>query len=84
MSAKTATPTFLKIKIIWNESYDFTISLHEVTSKILSSHSNYIEDVVMWPKSGNSRIPMREVIITSILKGFTALTENRYIFYHVW
>ena len=33
-------------------------------------NSNYIADVVMLPKFGNSSIFMRENIITSILEGF--------------
>ena len=33
-------------------------------------HSNYIPDIVMSPKFGNSSISMREVIITTILLGF--------------
>ena len=35
--------------------------------KILLHGSNYIVDVVMWPKFGNPSIPMRKVIITSTL-----------------
>ena len=67
MSAKMATPGLLKIKVFWNKGYDVIISVHDVTNKILSRDSNYIIDVVMWPKFGNSSISMREVIITSIL-----------------
>ena len=67
MSAKMATPELLKIKVFWNKGHDIIISVHDVTSKILSRDSNYIVDVVMWPKFGNSSISMREVIITSIL-----------------
>ena len=37
-----------------------------VTNKILSRDSNYIVDLVMSPKFGNSSISLREVIITSI------------------
>ena len=59
MSAKFATLGLLKIKVFWNKDYD-------VTSKIVSHESNYIVDVVMWPKFDNSSISMREVIITSI------------------
>ena len=33
----------------------------------LFNFSNYIVDVVMWPKFGNSSISMREVMITTIL-----------------
>ena len=43
------------------------ISVHGVTNKIFTPDSNYIVDVVMWPKFGNSRISMKEFIITSIL-----------------
>ena len=32
--------------------------------------SNYIVDVVMWPKFGNYGISMKELIITSIVEGF--------------
>ena len=67
MSAKMATPSLLKIKVFWNIDYYIIISVLEATNKILSHGSNYIVDVVMWPKFGNSSISMREVIITSIL-----------------
>ena len=70
MSAKMATPGLLKITVFWNKGYDVIISVHDVTNKILSRDSNYIVDVVMWPKFGNSSISVREVIITSILQGF--------------
>ena len=56
MSTKTATPNLLKINVFWNKDYD-------VSNKILSRDSNYIVDVVMWPKFGNFSISMREVII---------------------
>ena len=69
MSAKMATLGLLKIKLFWNNSYDVIISGDDVINKILSCDSNYIVDVFMWPKFGNSSISMREVI-TSILYGF--------------
>ena len=43
------------------------ISAYDITNKILSCDSNFIIDVVMWLKFGNSSISMKEVIITSIL-----------------
>ena len=64
--AKMATLELLKIKVFWNKDYDVIISVHDVTNKILSPDSNYIVDVVMWPKFGNSSISLREVPITSI------------------
>ena len=67
MSAKMATLGLLKIKVLWNKGDDVIISLHDVTKKILSRDSNYIIDVVMRPKFGNSSIFMREIITTSIL-----------------
>ena len=67
ISAKRATLGFLKIKVFWNKGYDVIISVHDVMNKVLSRDSNYIVDVVMWPKFGNSCISMREIIITSIL-----------------
>ena len=66
MSAKMTTQNFLKITVFWNEDYDI-IAGNEVTNKILSHDSNYIVDVFMWPKFGNSSISMRDVITTSIL-----------------
>ena len=67
MSAKMATPGLRKIKVFWKKGYDVIIFVNDVTNKILSRDSNYIVDVVTWPKFGNSNISMREVIITSIL-----------------
>ena len=65
-SAKMATLGLIKIKLFWNQVYDVIISVHDVTVKILSRDSNYIVDVVMWPKFDNSSISVREGIITSI------------------
>ena len=70
MSAKMATPGLLKITVFWNKGYDVIISVDDVTNKILSRDSNYIVDVFMWPKFGNSSISKREVIIISILWEF--------------
>ena len=67
MSAKMATPGLLKIMEFWNKGYDVIISVDDINSKILWHDSNYIVDVFMWPKFGNSSISMREVITTSIL-----------------
>ena len=67
MSAKMATPGLLKIKVFWNKRYYVIYSVYDVTKKILSNESNYIVDVVMWPKFGNSSICITEVIITSII-----------------
>ena len=53
ISAKLATPGFLKTKLFWN--------------KDLSCESNYIVDVAMWSKVGNCIISMKKVITTSIL-----------------
>ena len=67
MSAKMATLGLHKRKVFWNKDYGVIVSVHDVTNKILSGDSNYIVDVVMWPKFGNCSISMREVIIISIL-----------------
>ena len=67
MSAKMATPGLLKITVIWNKGYDVIIIVDDVINKILSRDLNYIVDLLMWPKFGNSNISMREVITTSIL-----------------
>ena len=67
---KMATLGLLKIKIFWNKGYGVIISAYDFTNKILSRESNYIVNIVMWPKFGNSSISMREAIITSILPKF--------------
>ena len=65
MSEKLATLGLLKINVIWNVVYDVISSLYDVTNKILSHDSNYIIEVVIWPKLSNCSISMREVVITS-------------------
>ena len=67
ISAKMTTPDLRKTKVFWKGDYDAIISVNDVTNKILSLESNYIVDVVTWPKFDNSSIFMREVIITSSL-----------------
>ena len=68
MSAKMATPGFLKITaVFWNKGYNVIISVDDATNKILSRDSNYIVGVFVWPKFGNSSVFMREVFTTSIL-----------------
>ena len=66
MSAKMANLGLLKIELFWNKSYDVKIYVHDVINKILLHESNYIVDVVLWPKFSNSSISMRKVFITSI------------------
>ena len=67
MLAKAASLSLLRIKVFQNKVYDVIISAHNVTNKIFSLGSNYIVDVVMWPKFGNYSISTRKVIITLIL-----------------
>ena len=66
MSTKMAMLGLLKIMLFWNKDY-VTTSVYDVTDKILSRDSDYIVDVVMWPKSGNSSISISKVTRTSIL-----------------
>ena len=66
MSAKMDTPGLREIKVFWNEVYD-VISVCDVINKNSSRDSNYIVDVVMWLKFGNSSNSKSEFIITSIL-----------------
>ena len=67
MSAKIATPGLLNRKVFWDKGYGVIIFVYDVTNEILLRDSNYIVDVVIWPKLVNSSIPMRKVIITSVL-----------------
>ena len=70
MSAKLATPGCLKINIFQYKCYGVIIIEYDVTNKILSHDSNYIVDLVLWPKFGNSNISIRAAIITSVLLRF--------------
>ena len=56
MSAKIATLGILKKNFFWKKGYEVIISVHDVTNKILSRDSNYIVNVIMWLKFGNSSI----------------------------
>ena len=67
MSAKMATTALLKIKVFWNKGYYVIYYGYDVINKVLSRDSNYIVDMVMQPKFGNSSICISEVIITTIL-----------------
>ena len=80
MSAKLATPSLLKMKVFWNKSYYVLVSVHVVTNKILLRDSNYLVDVVMWPKFGNSGTSIKEAIIVSILSG---LFQKNHFFWGV-
>ena len=70
MSAKITTPRYFKIRVFWNKGYDVIIFVHDVTKKILSRDSNYIIDMIMWPKFGNCSVSLRKGTITSTLQGF--------------
>ena len=56
---KMATLSLLKIKAFKNKSYDVSTSVYDVINKKSSCESNFIVNVVMWPKFGNSRTSMR-------------------------
>ena len=70
MSGKMVTLGLLKINLSWNKDKDAIFFVYDVTNKILSSESNHIVDVIMWPKFGNSSLTRRKVITTSSLYGF--------------
>ena len=67
MSAKMDTLDLIKIKVFRKKGYVVIISVYDDINKNLSRGSNFIVDMVMWPKFGNYRTSMREVIMTSIL-----------------
>ena len=64
ISAKMATPALLKCKVFSNKGYYVIYYVYDVTNKILSHDSNFIMNVVMWPKFGNPSVCIREVLIT--------------------
>ena len=69
MSTKLTTSGLLKIKVFWNKGYHVIISANGISSEIWSRDSNYILDVVIWPKFGNFGISMREAIELLKIKG---------------
>ena len=74
MSAKMTTPGLFKITGFLNKGYDVIIYVNDVTNKILSRDSNYIVDMLMWPKVGNCSISMKEVIKPQFYKDLTRKT----------
>ena len=69
-SAKYATLNLLKVRVFGKKEYGVIISVQDITNEIISHHSSNIADAIIWPKSGNCSISLREVTITSILKRF--------------
>ena len=67
MSAKMVTPGLLKITVFWNKGYDVIIYCLWHHQQNVTRNSNYIVDVFMWQKFGNSKVSVTEVIIISIL-----------------
>ena len=67
VSEKIAALGLIQLKIFWNKSNDLKIFVYEVTKKKFLRDSNYIVDVVMWPKLGDCSISMGEVVITLVL-----------------
>ena len=63
MPAKLVTLDILKIKVLWSKVYNVIIFAHDSNDKIFTRDSNYIVDVVMPPKFGNSSISMRKSIL---------------------
>ena len=80
MLVKLATLGLLLKKVFVNKGYDVIISVHDFSNKSLSRESSFTVVKVMWPKYGNSKISMREVIITSVLKGFD---QKQHLFWGV-
>ena len=66
-----ATLGLLQTMLFLNNSYDVTVFAYGVANNVLSGDSNYIVDVVMRPKFGNSSVSRRKVTITSFSYGLT-------------
>ena len=71
MSARTDTLGLLKIILSWKNVNDVIISIYEVISKTSLYDSNYIVDMVMKPKFGNTSISMTEISKISVFKIFS-------------
>ena len=67
ISTKMVTLALLKIKVFCNKGYDVIVFVCDITNKILSRGLNYVVNVVIGQKFGNSSISLTEVIITSVL-----------------
>ena len=65
-ASKIATLGLRKTKVFWNKGYGVIISVHNLINENFSSDSNYIVDVVIRQKFGNSGISRREVTIILI------------------
>ena len=77
VSAKMATAGFFRITVFWNKVDDVIIPVDDVTNNILLRDSNYIVDLLIWPKFGNSSISLREVIRkTAFFEGWTWFKFN--------
>ena len=63
---KLATLGYLKINVVWNKGYHVIIFVSNLINNISSCDSNYIADMVMWSKFGNSCVSMRKIIITKV------------------
>ena len=67
ISTKMVTLCLLKIKVFYNKGYEVIVFVCDITNKILPRGLNYVVNVVIGQKFGNSSISMTEVIITSVL-----------------
>ena len=70
MSVNVATLGLLKIKVFWIKGHDIIIFVHDITNKALSRDSNYILDVLMWLKFGNSCILWEKLSKPKIVRGW--------------
>ena len=68
--AKLPTPGLLKIKVFRNNNYD-------VTNKVLWRDSNYIIDMVMWPKFGISSTYWQKLSKLQLQTWFHSQLHNR-------
>ena len=69
ISAKLATSSLLN-KALKINYYNVIFFVQDVTNKTLSRDLNQNLDVVMWPIFCNSRISIKEIILTSVFERF--------------
>ena len=70
-TARTDTPGLLKIILSWKNVNDVIISIHEVINKTSLYDANYIVDMVVKPKFGDTSISMTEISKISVFKIFS-------------
>lgn len=75
ISVKLANPDLLQ-KTEFRKKDPWHQNVEDATSKTLSRDPNYVIDIIMWPKFGNTSDSLGEIITISILQEFELKRPN--------